>query len=358
MSANLFTKELTPLLSSTPRSRIPVKLIVHGALLFAIAIMLGYIMVQVTNENDKPLLADNNERNVKLFRISAMTPSLAWIGYDVLSQIEYNHTDYMHAHRVFAEYPSFEEYEPLNNTMDRGIHNTLYRLVQWIVTASNRRRITSFNTEWQYVASTQMQQPMVSVLESETTFDDKELIQYLQQLTNEKDVNYTTLLSMAETFGNNEFNDIDIEQLLQQEIQSFGAGIGLGVQIYCNDDLIFDAGAGGGGGYNTKDSPNTFECGGGGGIQINNISMGGNVSMGGGTGYEYDPNQYILDPNADPQSFYGVQVPYFNSCLIAKSKCQTLSILSGGGSGAGFTTTYNDTNLVSWAYYSLNMTLV
>eukprot|EP00483_Globobulimina_turgida_P005970 UN05980 len=156
---------------------------------------------------------------------------------------------------------------------------------------------------------------------------------------------------MTDTFGNNQFDDINYAKLkqilLQQSIDSFGGGIGFGIQIYCDDILIFDGGAGGGGGYNTMDNPNIFEYGGGGGIQINNICIGG------GTGFE--SCKFKFDPNTNYKQFYDVELPYFKGLFVENRKCDMLRLLSGGGSGSGFTV-YNKTNLVSWSYYYPHIT--
>merc|ERR1712129_375488 len=139
--------------------------------------------------------------------------------------------------------------------------------------------------------------------------------------------------------------------LLQQfGAQSFGGGIGYGLQIYCDeeeDELIFDGGAGGGGGYNLEDIPQAFEYGGGGGVQIRNVSVGG------GTGFEKD--EWTLDHGADRKKFYDVEKPYLKKRLESCDKCKTLRIESGGGSGAGLTDVSGQTDLVAWSYYFVKM---
>ena len=157
-----------------------------------------------------------------------------------------------------------------------------------------------------------------------------------------------------------EFDNLNMQKL-SQEVDSFGAGIGFGIQIFCNNnenndelnELIFDGGAGGGGGYNWNDFPNVYEYGGGGGIQINNISIGG------GTGYQYKEQRkhFIIDPNSDEKQFYEYEKPFYSDLVRNKTRCNTLRIISGGGSGAGFTSLDNITNLAGWSYFAMNFTL-
>ena len=291
------------------------------------------------------------------FQPSTMTPSSSLFGYEIIKQLQFNYTsstDYIQNTEIFNDYASFKMYSDTLETVDinnRGIANQIINIIEWVLSITNQS-ITSFNAGWQFVVSTQLEHDVAVILESETSFYEKDFMQYLLFLLNNDICTESTnpnLLTMVDTFANKQFMDIVPSEIINENVASFGGGIGFGLQIYCDDALIFDGGAGGGGGYNVEDFPNIFEYGGGGGIQINNVTIGG------GTGFETD--QYVLDPNTDCDGFYGKGKEYFETLFI-ENKCDKLVVSSGGGSGSGFTTNNNDTDLVSWSYYFVNITLM
>ena len=369
---SVFTNMVSPASESTPllanKSSINgFKLFVHGALFFSMIIIISliarkFIMHQQSVSNlSKPEVSNiftiKINADLSQFQPSIMTPSTALFGYDMIKQNQFNYTnptDYIQNTEIFNDYASFKIYGDSLKTVDinnRGIHNQIESILQWILSLTNRS-INAFEARWQSVICTQLEHDVAIILESEATFYEKDFMKYLSFLLDNDiciELNNPGLLSIVDTFGNDAFHDIDINAIKNEGVESFGGGIGFGLQIYCDKQLIFDGGAGGGGGYNIEDYPSVFEYGGGGGIQINNVSVGG------GTGFETD--EYVLDCNADCTLFYGKETKYFKN-LLDETECNEMVVSSGGGSGSGFSTKQNVTDLLAWSYYFVNITLV
>ena len=294
-----------------------------------------------------------------------MIPSISSIGTGIIDNKKIEESSGYSESRIsdkghFLDYASFKQYaSTIGHKSNNGLPAHISSIIDWIMSSGNKT-ISSFECGWQTVQtfnaeSSKMQQKVASILKSETSFYGKQFMPYLKLLMDDDEIskhsNNTELLSMTDTFANDQFSGIDINEFIELQqfgAQSFGGGIGFGVQIYCNEDeKIFDGGAGGGGGYNLEDIPQAFEYGGGGGIQINNVSIGG------GTGFEKD--RYSLDKNADRKKFYDVEMPYFLKRMQSCDMCEALRIESGGGSGSGLTDLHGETDLVSWSYYFLKM---
>ena len=358
--------ESTPLLAHKSTTK-GFKLFVHGVLFFIMTIIISFIARKFIIMHQQSVFNPSNPDTSNIFTIkinpdlsqfqpSIMTPSTALFGYDIIKQKQFNYispTDYVQNTEIFHNYASFKMYGDSLKTADinnRGIYNQIESILEWVLSLTHRS-INAFEVGWQSVISTQLEHDVSIILESETTFYEKDFMQYLSFLLDNDmciELNNPGVLSMVDTFGNNAFYDVDIDAVNNEGVESFGGGIGFGLQIYCDNQLIFDGGAGGGGGYNIEDYPSVFEYGGGGGIQINNVSVGG------GTGFE--TKEYVLDSNADCTLFYEKELEYFKKLFDDKG-CNELVVSSGGGSGAGFSTKGDKTDLVAWSYYFLNITL-
>eukprot|EP01084_Bolivina_argentea_P052705 96810_1 len=228
----------------------------------------------------------------------------------------YNNHKYDSGQAVFNNYDSFRD-STQSSDSDTSISSPSYYIVQhtkqiieWLLDAS-MRDIISFDAQYGYafLKDTSSDDPIdkptdindqstnndannLSFLLKQISFEDKKFIKYLQSLLN--GINEGQLWSYSYDFANKQFQFINVKQLLQI-YESFCVGIAFGIQIFCKQDtnepfLIYNSGAGGGGGYNQQYNP-VFQYGGGGGIQLNNDS----VSVG-GTGYEH-PDDWNIDDN-------------------------------------------------------------